>query len=63
LVTEELLRDLGASQFKVLDENGQSVYFANGERIVLLIPELNLLKAALYRVTIHWRETNADIPA
>jgi len=62
VVTEEILKGLGSSKIELLDDQGEVIYSKLSDRIRLYIPELNLLKSALFRITINWREAlNADI--
>ncbi|MBD8531505.1 MULTISPECIES: hypothetical protein [unclassified Massilia] len=63
VVTQDLLDNLGSNKLELLNSTAQAFELKKGDRILLYIPELNLLKAAMYRVTIKWRNANADLPA
>jgi hypothetical protein len=55
----QMLRELGAAQVTLLDPKAEAKGCSLNERIRLSIPELDLLKRALFRLSNEWRNYGA----
>ncbi len=61
-VYREMLSDLGCSRLEVLDKNDDVRYLDLNERIILSIPELDLIKRVLFQVSNEWRKHCGEDP-
>lgn len=53
---EEMLRELGTTTIDALDHAGNTLTLSVGQSIALYVPELDLLKSALFVITNQWKE-------
>lgn len=55
LIYNDMLRELGISSLQVMDVNADQITLMSGDLIRMAIPELDLLKRALFLVSNEWR--------
>jgi len=55
----DMFKLLGVAAFSVLDREGKDINVKCGEKILISVPEFDLLKRSLHLLTQNWRNNNA----